>query len=451
MLETSTLSAREIALRVLRQLEAGQATCDRLLQDLLSRLSLPAVERGLAVELIYGVERWRGKIDWILAQVSRYPLVDLTPWIRNILRLGAYQLLFLERVPASAAVNEAVKLAHRHGHPGTAKLVNGVLREVERRRENWKVLEPGGDPAHTLAVTHSHPEWLVRRWIRRWGLEKAAEICATNNRIPPTTVRINTLRVDRDEVEKLLSREKVEFFRCSLFHEALHLNLHGAVTALTAFQKGLFTVQDEGAILVAPLLDPAPGDRILEICAAPGGKTTHLGERMENQGEILAVDRSRRRLSLLEDNCRRLGLTLVRPLASDILSRALSEGLWEKVLVDVPCSNLGMLRRNPDARWLHREEDLERLPVTQLQILRSAGDYVAPRGVLVYATCSNEKEENEGVVSQFLQENPGFHVESVMPFLPAEAAGAVGRSGYLEVVPGCGEAGGIFAARLRRS
>lgn len=450
MLETGTLSAREIALRILCRLEMGRATCDSLLEDLLARLSLSTVERSLAVELVYGVERWRGKIDWILGRVSRYPLEDLTPWIRNILRLGVYQILFLKKVPVSAAVNEAVKLAHRHGHQGTAGLANGILREIERQRGNRNLPEPDGDPDHVLAVTHSHPEWLVRRWIRRWGLEKTTEICATNNRIPPTTVRINCLRADREEVEKILAREKVEFFRCFLFPEGLHLNLRGPVTALTAFQRGLFSVQDEGAMLVAPLLDPTPGDRILEICAAPGGKTTHLGERMGNQGEIVAVDRSRRRLARLEDNCRRLGLTLVRPLAGDILSCDVPGASWGKVLVDVPCSNLGMVRRNPDARWLHREEDLVRLPATQLRLLGRASDYVSPGGILVYATCSNEEEENEGVVSEFLQRNPGFHVEAVAPFLPSEAAGKVSGSVYLDVYPGCGEAGGIFGARLRR-
>jgi len=451
MLETGILSAREVALRILRQLEAGRVTCDWLWQDLFTQLPLPGVERGLAVELIYGVERWRGKIDWILGRTCHRPLGSLTPWIRNILRLGVYQLLFLERVPAPAAVNEAVKLARRYGHQGTAGLVNGILREIERQRENCSLPEPDGDPAHVLAVTHSHPEWLVRRWIQRWGFEKTAEICATNNRIPPTTVRINSLRADREEVEKILDREQVEFSRCSLFPEGLHLHLRGPVTALASFRQGLFTVQDEGPMLVAPLLEPTPGDRILEICAAPGGKTTHLGEKMGNQGEIVAVDRSRRRLARLEDNCRRLGLTLVRPLAGDILSCDVPAASWRKVLVDVPCSNLGMLRRNPDARWSHGEEDLARLAAAQLRILERAGDYVAPGGILVYATCSTEEEENERVVSEFLRRNPGFHLEPVAPFLPSEAAARVGGSGYLDVYPGCDEAGGIFAARLHRA
>lgn len=450
-LETETLSAREIALRALRRLEEGRATGDRILEDYLRRIPLPAVERSLAMELTFGVQRWRGRIDWILERVYYGSLNGLTSWIRNILRLGAYQLFFQERVPASAAVNEAVKLAHRHGHRGTAGLVNALLREADRRREALRGSEPGGDPVHALSVIHSHPEWLVRRWIRRWGIEKTEAVCTANNRIPPVTVRISPLKIGREEVFRVLAIAGIPFSLCSLSPVGIHLGIRGAIAELPAFQQGFFSVQDEGAMLVAPLLDPRPGERILELCAAPGGKTTHLGEMMGNEGEIIAVDRSRRRLKLLEENCRRLGLTAVRPLVGDVLKEEVSGGPWPKVLVDAPCSNLGMLRRNPDARWLHAEEDLVRLPAVQLSILERAGNWVSRGGILVYATCSTEEEENERVVSAFLARRPDFRVEPVTPFVSRAARKVVTGAGHLRVEPDCAEAGGIFAVRLRRN
>ncbi len=432
-------SAREIALLVLHRVETEGSWADRVLDALLRKHSLPRRERALATELSFGTLRWRGKIDWILRQLVKGGIEPLTPWIRNILRLGAYQLIFCDKIPSFAAVSESVELAKKYGHSGVASLVNGVLRRVE------KVSPPlPEETAESLAVSYSHPLWLVRRWVARWGPAETEEVLKANNQVPPVSVRVNALKVTREELEERLLEEGLSPVRGRF--SPTSLRIAGSPLSSRSYQEGLFQVQDEGETLVGELLDPRPGDVIVDLCSAPGGKTTHLAELMGNRGLIAAVDVNRARLELVMENCRRLGIDIVSGVVADGRRFYVREKV-DRVLVDAPCSNLGVLRRRVDLRWRMREEEIGQLVQLQRALLETGSGLVKRGGVLVYSTCTLEPEENEETVLGFLRSHPEFSAEQGTPFLPSEV---VDKDGWLRALPWIHSLDGAFAARLRR-
>lgn len=416
-----------------------------LLDRALSTTGLATRDRALVTELTGGTLRWRGRIDYVLSHYCRSPLQELTPWIRNVLRLGAYQLLFLNRIPAPAVVDESVKLARRYGHPGTAGLVNAVLRRVAAAGRRVVMPDPRLDPVAHLAVAYSHPRWLVERWLDRFGQSETAKLLEADNQPAPLTLRANRLRVSPEMLTERLLGEGVRCRPGRWWPESLEvLKAEIPVQRTASYREGLFTVQGEGSALVVGAAQPRPGWRVADLAAGAGGKTTHLAEMMDNLGEIFAFDRRPSRVELLLGNCSRLGIGIVKAAAADSTTMAATGGL-DLCLVDAPCSGTGALRRRPDSRWRKQPEQLAAFSDLQFRLLLAAEGLVKPGGAIVYSTCSLEPEENEQVVSRLLAERPGCRPEDLSAALPPGAWPA--GDGWL-LLPHCHHTDGLFIARL---
>jgi 16S rRNA (cytosine967-C5)-methyltransferase len=387
-----------------------------------------------------------------------------------VLRLGTYQLLFLDRIPQSAAVNESVNLARAiAGTLGRdwSGFVNAVLRALLRHPpQPWPSMDP--DAAHAFAVRYSVPSWLSRRWVERLGVGSAEMACEGVSVAPPLTLRVNQLITTREAFLEKLAQVGIAAKPTSVSPFGIVLEEGGSVPSLPGFREGAFYVEDEAAQLIPPLLDPQPGDIVLDTCAAPGGKSTHLADLMHNKGTIYAVDRKGDRLDLLRSNCRRLGVQIVVPIVGDIrqplewvpmietagsssVNKArLGEPCIDRILVDAPCSGLGVLRRHPEAKWRKGEQALPRHQALQCQILESVAPCLRLGGVLVYSTCSTEPEENEDVIERFCRAHAEFKRESVVPWLPPSAQGFVTEQGALSTVGNRFSMDGFYAARLRK-
>jgi len=429
---------------VLARVDVGQAFANLLLTSALERARLSPADAGLATELVYGVLRHRARLDWTLAGALRRPLLDLPPRIRAVLRAGAYQLLFLTRIPARAAVDESVSLARAHGHAGTAKLVNAVLRRIAADGERPL---PEGPASERIAVEHSHPLWLVERWLARFGSEETTALCRANNTAAPTTARVNTLRLDPPEAEQRLRREGFQVSRTALPEAVI---LDGPFSARHRFvEEGLLSIQDLAAIAVTHILDPQPGEMVIDAAAAPGGKTTHIAERMRDRGRVIACDIHQGKLQRLSARVAAMGLASVE--AHHLDARAVGRTFPEqadRLLLDAPCTGLGVVRRRPDIKWRVRTDDPAALARVQRELLHGAAPAVRPGGVLVYSVCTTEEEEGKGVVEAFLRDHRGFTPEGFT--LPGELREAGGSAGSVMLLPHRHGTDGFFIARLRR-
>lgn len=440
-----TPSAREAAVIVLARVDAGEAFANLLLTATLNRARLSPADAGLVYELVLGVLRHRARVDWTLSGALRHPLERLTPRIRAILRSGVYQLLFLPRIPAHAAVDEAVKLAHRHGHAGTAKLVNAVLRRVAADGERALPAEP---PAERLAIEHSHPRWLVDRWLARFGADDARSLCAANNDPGPPTIRVNLLRADPGEAVRRLREGGVTATPTLLPEGYVVEGPLGPRQAMVA--EGLATAQDLGAMLVTHLLDPQPGETVIDAAAAPGGKATHIAERMRDRGRVIACDVHPGKLQRLSRRASVMGLETLEAHHQD--ARTLGKAFRHqahRLLLDAPCTGFGVLRRRPDIKWRARPDDISHLASLQGQMLDGAADALRPGGILVYSVCTIEEEEGQNVIAAFLRAHPEFLPDADLP-LPGELGTALIGVGEVRLLPHRHGMDGFYIARLRR-
>jgi 16S rRNA (cytosine967-C5)-methyltransferase len=408
---------REIALRVLRRVAGGEFVEGRL-EAALAGSGLSAPDRHLCQELVYGIVRWQATLDWLIARKTEGR--EQKPMLRNLLRLGLYQIFWLDRIPEHAAVHETVELARQSGYNTQAGFVNAVLRSYLREFEATKRLlaELKREQPH---LGYSHPEWLVARWHKRWGPQHTAQLLEWDNAPPKTYARVNTLKADPGKLLAQWREEDVEydFVRRDWLEENLvfELKAHPPLSQLPSFLQGLFYVQDPSTLLAARELDPQPGERVLDLCAAPGGKLTYIAQLMRNEGCLLAHDTTPERLRLMEQNCARLGVTCAQPLLPSTLNSHASR-LFDRILIDAPCSNTGVMRRRVDLRWRIRLEEIRRLQATQRGLLRQVASFLRPGGALVYSTCSLEPEENGEVVDEFLSAHSGFRLERTRELLP---------------------------------
>jgi len=433
---------RETALTILCRTEDG-VFVDSLLAR--ARERLDARDSAFLLELVYGVLRNRALLDWTLDQFSVQPVEQTDVRTRNILRLGAYQMLFLDRVPVSAAVNTAVELAKEHGNKHG--YVNGLLRGMDRKRST--ITYPGsGDPVARLSMLYSHPAWLVNRWVSRYGAETTETQLQENNRPALLTIRTNTLRTTRTALRTALEAEGVQVTETTRAPAGLNiLSSPQWLRTLQAYREGWFMVQDQAAQLISLLLTPQPGETIMDACAAPGGKATHLAELMQNQGTVAALELDASRIAMIRENSRRLGTTIISPIQGD--ASKYHAGVFDRVLIDAPCSGLGVLRRHPDGRWNKIERTVIEHTALQKRILENCAGLLKPGGTLVYATCTTEPEENDHVIAWFLA-GPGrsFSIDDPRPFLPQAAAALVDAGGRFRTFPQAPEMDGFFGVRM---
>lgn len=412
------MQAREAVYRILNEVEDG-AYANIALDNFLRKNTLSQLDKAFITEITYGTVKYQLKLDWIIGQlVKKAAKLERGP--RIILRTALYQLLFMQRVPASAATNEAVKLANKLFHKGIAGLINGVLRNYLRDPEIIKWPDRIIEPEKYLEIVYSHPTWMVKRWLERYGFDAAEKICMFNNSPADLWIRANTLRTDTDSLCERLSGEGCSIERSRLVPEGIKLIESPPLLALPSFNEGLFTVQDESSMLPAHVLHPFPGKDVLDICAGPGGKTTHLAQLMEDRGFITAFDVHEHRLKLIENTANRLGIKIIKTVLQDATKiDARHEEKYDCILVDAPCSGLGVLRRRPDSRWRKKPEDIAELSKLQIAILRNAIRALKPGGRLVYSTCTTEPEENDDVITEILKTEPQiktFNLASNLPY-----------------------------------
>lgn len=438
---------------------------DEVCNRLWDRQAMDGRDRAFAMELVYGVLRRQETLDWRLEPALKKPLPRLPLMVQMLLRMGMYQLVYMDRVPASAAVNESVNLAKANkaqlGRDWSG-LVNAVLRTVMRLPERpFPELQP--DPAVALSIRYAVPQWLCTRWVEQMGVERAEAACQTVSAVPALTLRVNRQRVTRDAFLEQLIGAGIAARPTTVSPAGVILEEGRAVTTIPGFQEGLFYVEDEAAQLVPLLLDPQPDERILDVCAAPGGKATHLAELMSNRGQIVAMDRHAVRLQVLKENCQRLGVTIIAPVVGDarelgtVVARQKTDpqipspGVFDRILVDAPCSGIGVLRRHPDAKGKKDAGMFARHQTLQAEILKQASSVLRPGGVLVYSTCSTEPEETEEVIARFSRDHSEYVRESIVPWLHASALPFVTAQGSLCTMGNTLGMDGFYAVRLRKT
>lgn len=440
------MDAREAAMLALNACQRQGGWSDGALKKQLSAAELSGRDAALATQLCFGVLQNQMLLDFYLAKFSNIPLKRMEGKVVQTLRLGAYQMLFLTRIPHSAAVNSAVALVKAHcKNPRAAGMVNGILRSMERSLQNMPVI-PQGDPVAYLSTLYSHPEWLVKEFILSLGEEETAQLLAADNSQPPTAVMVNTTRTTAEALKAMLEADHVEAEPHPWLENCLLLSRTGDLERMEAFQQGLFYVQDPASRLSVLAAGAKPGMRVLDCCAAPGGKSFAAAIAMENQGEIVSCDLHPHKKKLIQAGADRLGLTIITPKTADgKVFRPEWERAFDLVLVDAPCSGLGVIRKKPDIRYKD-PAPLADLPAVQLDILRNAARYVKPGGTLMYSTCTLLYRENGEVVETFLAENKAYKAETFT--LP----GPIGpvQSGSVTLWPHRHGTDGFFISKMRR-
>ena len=436
-------NVRDAALSILLAVDKNQAYSNLLLNDTIKRHKIEPKDRALLTEITYGTLQYKMTLDYYLEPYIRGEVED---WMRWLLRLSLYQMHYLSRIPPHAAVNEAVEIAKRRGHQGTASMVNGILRAI--LREGVSEVDVFNE-IDELAITTSHPHWLVERWVEMYGVEKTSAMLEENNKPAIQTVRVNVTKATVEQVLTSLAEDGVTANKSPLLSECIYIT-EGQASRTAAFRQGWVTIQDESSMIPAHVLQPQRDWRVLDMCAAPGGKTTHVAERMNNEGTIIALDLHEHKLALIQQNMTRLGLTNITTLHVDgrkAIER-FEANSFDAILVDAPCSGLGVMRRKPDIKYTKQEQDLARLQTIQLALLDAAVTLLKPNGKLIYSTCTVDKVENEGTVQQFLQQHSTMQ-STAIDSLP-QALMEKQQDGMLQVFPQDFGSDGFFVAAFTK-
>ncbi|EEL49743.1 Ribosomal RNA small subunit methyltransferase B [Bacillus cereus Rock3-44] len=428
------------------QVEKSGAYSNLLLNNLIEKSEIDRKDIGLLTEIVYGTIQRRDTLDYYLQPFLKK---KVEAWVKVLLRLSLYQMIYLDRVPERAVIHEAVEIAKRRGHKGIAGMVNGVLRSIQR--EGVPSVEEIQDPVKRLAVAMSHPEWLVQEWVSAYGLETAQKMCEVNMLPPVSAARVNVDKATVEEAISLLENEGIQAKYGDLSEDAIQIE-KGNVAHTEAFQKGFLSIQDESSMLVARALAPAEGDKVLDSCAAPGGKTTHIAERLKGTGQVMSLDLHPHKVRLIQQQAKRLGLENVETKALDArkVEEHFANESFDKILVDAPCSGFGVIRRKPDIKLGKEKGDSERLSTIQLSILEKVAPLLKTGGRLVYSTCTIEKIENEQVIEQFLQEHPEFEWDTTMKGRMPEKLHPYINEGQVQILPHYFATDGFYIACLRK-
>jgi 16S rRNA (cytosine967-C5)-methyltransferase len=406
-------------------------------------------DRAFIVHLVQGVLRWRIRLDWIIEQALRFKFEKIERPVLEILRVALYQIFFMDRIPDSASVNEAVKQAEQLGRAYLTRFVNGILREICRRKDSLPFPDREKDRIMHLSIDHSFPAWLVEKWMKELGEDEAERLMVKSNQMPVMVIRPNRLKIDRNT---LIGRLEKEGIRCSpapYGPEALLLESSGGpVGRLPSFKEGLFQVQGEAAQACSYILSPRPKEAVLDLCAGLGGKTTHMAELMGDTGNITPLDISHHRLARLSMNARRLGTNCLNPVAADALKGLpLKPGSgFDRIMVDAPCSALGTISRHPDAKWIRNEKDILRLAGLQGKILSEAVPFLKRGGRLMYVTCTVSREENEMVVNDFLERYEEIEHVDLRQEVSAWGKDLINDEGFFKTLPHIHNMDGFFGA-----
>ncbi|MEA5568391.1 16S rRNA (cytosine(967)-C(5))-methyltransferase [Anabaena sp. UHCC 0399] len=441
---------RQIAFLTLRDVHKG-AYADVALDRVLRKVNLSDIDRRLVTELVYGSVRRQRTLDSLIDQLAKKKSHQQPSELRSILHLGFYQLRYQERIPVSAAVNTTVQLAKDNGLAGLTGFVNGLLRQYVRLAEKLPdPLELPENPVERLGILHSFPDWIIQVWLEQLGVEETEKLCEWMNQTPTIDLRINPLRTSIEEVETALTSVGILARRIPHLPQALRLiGNSGAIQNLPGFNEGWWVVQDASAQLVSHILDPQSGEVIIDACAAPGGKTTHMAELMQDEGKIFACDRTASRLRKLKDNAQRLGLHSIEIYTGDSRNSPQFDHTADRVLLDAPCSGLGTLHRHADARWRQTPASVVELSTLQKELTSQTSKFVKPGGVLVYATCTLHPAENEGVITEFLREHSDWQIEPLSVDSPYSTYGT--PQGWLKLWPHRQDMDGFFMVRLRKT
>ncbi|ACB84920.1 16S rRNA (cytosine(967)-C(5))-methyltransferase RsmB [Natranaerobius thermophilus] len=455
-------SSRELAFVAYTRIIQDQAYSNLVLNQLLGKTDLLAQDKALASRITYGTLQWQGLIDYYLKTLSHRPLSKLSNKALFLLRMGAYQILFLDRVPPSASVNETVKVAHRRTHKGIANFVNGILRNLIRKKDQILLPSRDQDLLNYLSVKYSHPYWMVKLWYDKYGLDKTISIMDQNNSTPEEAIRVNKLLTSLENLKNELEMTGIQSRLSSKIDDALLVDNLGDLNNNTLFNCGYFQVQDINSMVVSHLCDPQQGDNIIDLCSAPGSKTTHLVQLIDGQGSILAVDIHEHRLKLVKEACRRLQVNNVNVKQADgtkLISRDQQEnnkqlkGQFDLCLIDAPCSGLGTLRKRPELKWTISEQDLNSLSTLQGKLLKAGSQLVKPGGTLVYSTCTINPQENEDQINDFLKNHPDFVMESPRAILKEDTlqGGMILSNNSLQYFPELNLGDGFYGARMKKT
>ena len=412
-------------------------------------------DRALISNLTQGVLRWRLRLDYAIDQFSDLPFIKIDRRLINILRLALYQILFLDRIPESAAVNEAVNQARANKRTlHTSTFVNGLLRNACRHKDRIIFPDRDRDSTGYLSVYYSYPRWLVEKWISELGEDATENLLFAQNRLPGLNIRANTLKISREELMARLIKDGMHAERLFCAPDGVVLeNFRGRISGLSAFKEGLFQVQYEAAQLTSLLLGPRPGDTVLDVCAGFGGKSTHMAGLMEGRGRIFALDIDASKLVSLGRNAGRLGISCVFPVQADasVPLSSLFKREFDRIMVDAPCTGLGVLSRHPDGKWNRNEKDTDRLAGLQKIILARAASVLRKGGEMLYVTCTVSRQENEGVVEDFLKGHGEFHLVDLKGRVPEQCANLINQKGFFQTLPHVHNMDGFFAALFRKA
>lgn len=437
---------RPTAIKILNRFERSDSYIEKLIDKAIKENNFNELDKALLTELVYGVIRWKAKLDYVLVGFYFGDYLKCLNVVKNAMRIALYQIMFLDRIPLYAAVNESVEYVKRIQGEKTAGIVNAVLRNIARNIDNIRYPEREEDLVYHLAVMYSYPRWIVKRWLEYFGETNAEKMLFTSNRKPYITLRVNTYKTTTDFVVNELKKLNVPFFVSPYYQHSLVIR-HPRFNVVNhpLFTEGLVTIQDTSATLAALLANPQEGQLIYDMCAAPGGKSFVLGELMKNTGKIYAVDKYPSKLKFIEEGAKRLGLTNIEIRSGDAMDLVFEEKA-DIVFLDVPCSGLGTIAKNPDIKWKREREDIYKLAQIQKRILANATKNVKIGGVIIYSTCTTEPEENEQNIEWFLNEFPNFKLDPAENYLPEKLC----DSGFLRTLPFKHYIDGAFAARLVR-
>lgn len=441
---------RESVVDLLLRIEKENGYSHLLIDHEIKSGKVAPKDEGLLTEIVYGTVQRKLTLDYYLdAFVDSRKKVG--NWVRMLLSMSVYQMVFLDKIPDHAIIHEAVEIAKRRGHKGVAAFVNGVLRNMQRNgMPDFNSIK---DPVKRLSVETSHPEWLIKRWITMYGEQTVREMCMANLERKPLSVRIQPLKISRQEVLQHLEDKGFKVRKSDLSDQGIIID-SGNILKSKLFADGYITIQDQSSMLAAEMLDAKPGMTVLDACSAPGGKTTHIAEKMENRGEIHAYDIHEKKAKLVTKKAKELKLTIIDAQKGDArnLAEKHEEDSFDRILVDAPCSGLGVIRGKPDIKYRKQESDMHHLSQIQLAILNSAASLLKIGGYMIYSTCTVDKEENEGVVEAFLKRHPDYEVDpGFFATLPDVIEGAQGITEYgLQLFPQTFHTDGFFLTRLVR-